>query len=336
MLVGTPAGTVDLRSGELREARREDRITKQTAVGPEKRKPALWLRTLDQVFDGDTELIGYMQRLLGYSLTGKVSENVLAFCYGTGRNGKGVILNTWHNIMRDYALVAPKGMLEESKHERHPTEIARLRGARVVTAQETERGSRWAETTIKWLTGGDRLTGRYMHQDFFDFEPQFTLLISGNHKPKLRDVTPAVRERLHMIPFTRTFDGEKRDPDLLVKLIEEWPAILAWAVEGCRVWQYTGLAPPRAVRAATATYFTEQDAIEGFLQSCCTFDDPAASEGSSDLFGRFSAWVFDNGKSPISQKEFSARLQSRFASKRNSAGVFFKGVKLNPLEQFFG
>lgn len=336
-LLGTPGGTVDLRTGEMRPARREDMITKLTAVSPDSRqRPELWLRTLDQIFGGDKELIAYMQRLLGYSLLGKVTEHVLAFCYGTGRNGKSTILGTWQSIMRDYAVAAPKGMLEESRHERHETEIARLRGARVVTAQETERGSHWAETTVKWLTGGDRLTGRYMRQDYFEFEPQFTLIVSGNHKPKLRDVTPAIKERLHMIPFTRTFERGHCDPDLPVKLIEEWPGILAWAIEGCRMWHYIGLAPPPAVRNATAGYLAEQDVLDGFLQECCTLDDAEAWEGSSDLFNRFTAWVTNRGKEPVSQKEFSTRLQSRFAHKRKDSGVFFKGVRLLPMPQFFG
>jgi putative DNA primase/helicase len=336
-LLGTPGGTVDLRTGDLRPARREDMITKLANVSPDfSMKPLLWLRTLDQIFGGDSELIQYMQRLLGYSLTGTVSENVLAFCYGTGRNGKSTLLNTWQNVVGDYATVAPKGMLEQGKHDRHPTEIARLRGARVVIAQETTRGSRWDETTIKWLTGGDRLTGRYTHKDFFEFDPQFTLIVSGNHKPNLRDVTPAIKGRLHMIPFMRTFDGENRDPDLMVKFVAEWPGILAWAIEGCQMWRAIGLAPPRAVKDATAVYLAEQDVLDGFLMECCTQDDPDARERASDLFNRFSAWVKDRGKEPVSQKEFSTRLQSRFAHKRNETGVLFKGVRLLPQPLFFG
>jgi putative DNA primase/helicase len=142
----------------------------------------------------------------------------LFFGYGLGGNGKGVLLNTWHNILGDYAVIAPMGMLTETKSERHPADLAMLRGARTVIAQEVEAGSRWAETRIKALTGGDPVSARFMRQDFFTYVPQFKLLVAGNHKPKLREVNEAMRRRLHFIPFSVTVAKGDRDPKLSEKL----------------------------------------------------------------------------------------------------------------------
>ena len=162
-----------------------------------------WRTFLDQVTGGDTELAAYLQRVAGYCLTGHTSEHALFFLYGTGANGKSVFVNTLAGIMGDYAVTAPMDTFTESRNERHPTEIAMLRGARLVTASETQAGRNWNEALIKVLTGGDRVRARFMRQDFFEFTPQFKLMISGNHKPALRNVDEAIRRRLHLIPFYR-------------------------------------------------------------------------------------------------------------------------------------
>ena len=181
--------------------------------------------------DGDHELVAFLQRVAGYALTGSTSAHALFFLYGTGANGKSVFVNTVAGILGDYHRTAPIETFTASSHERHPTDLAGLRGARLVTAVETEEGRRWAESRIKALTGGDKIAARFMRQDFFEFTPQFKLLIAGNHKPGLRSVDEAIRRRFNLIPFAVTIPDEERDENLTDNLKAEWPGILAWMIE---------------------------------------------------------------------------------------------------------
>jgi putative DNA primase/helicase len=219
-LLNTPEGVVDLRTGATRPHRANDHVTKITAVAPGGGCP-LWLRFLARITAGDVELQAFLQRAAGYALTGITREHALFFAYGTGGNGKGVFLNTLTGIMGGYAAVAEMATFTASNGDRHPTDLAMLRGARLVTAQETEEGRQWAEARIKTLTGGDPITARFMRQDFFTFAPQFKLFIAGNHKPGLRNVDEAMRRRLHLIPFTVSIPPGERDPDLPEKLRAE-------------------------------------------------------------------------------------------------------------------
>lgn len=216
-LLNTPAGTVDTRTGALRQHRREDYCTKTTAVGPGGDCP-LWEAFLDRIFDGDAELIIYAQRWAGYCITGITREHVMVFGHGTGRNGKSVFINTLTGVLGGYAASAPMETFTETKSEQHPTDLAGLRGARLVTAIETEQGRRWAESKIKALTGGDHITARFMRQDFFTYTPKFKLLIAGNHKPRLRGVDEAIRRRLHLVPFLVTIGRDEEDTELGDKL----------------------------------------------------------------------------------------------------------------------
>ena len=197
----------------------------------------MFLRFLAEVTAGDCELQSFLQRLFGYSLTGSVREHALAFFYGLGANGKSVLLSTASGLLGDYHTTAPIETFTASGSDRHPTEIAGLRGARLVTAIETEEGRRWAESRIKALTGGDKIPARFMRQDFFEFTPQFKLVIAGNHKPGLRSVDEAIRRRFNLVPFTVTIPTEKRDKELSEKLKPEWSGILQWMIDGCLAWQ---------------------------------------------------------------------------------------------------
>jgi putative DNA primase/helicase len=208
----------------------------------------------DRVTGSDSELITYERRVLGYALTGIVREHALFFGYGTGANGKSVLLSTVAGILGDYHKTAPIETFTASNVDRHPTDLAMLRGARLVTATETEEGRQWAESRIKSLTGGDRVSARFMRQDFFEFMPQFKLVIAGNHKPSLRSVNEAIRRRFNLVPFTVTIPVEERDLNLRDKLKAEWPGILRWLVDGCLAWQREGLSAPAAVRNATSAY----------------------------------------------------------------------------------
>ena len=219
-LLNTPAGTINLRTGQLQPHDRSDFMTKITAVGPGGSCPR-WLEFLNQIFKGDQDLIDYSKRVFGYSLTGSVQEHAMFFCYGTGGNGKGVFLGTLHGISGDYSVIAHMPTFTASHNERHPTELAMFRGARLVTAQETEDGQRWAESKIKTLTGGDPISARFMRQDFFTFEPSFKLIIAGNHKPSLRNVDEAIKRRFNLVPFEVTIQAAERDDQLAEKLKAE-------------------------------------------------------------------------------------------------------------------
>ena len=249
--------------------------------------------------------------MLGYCLTGSNREHALFFLYGTGGNGKGVFLNTIYGILGDYSAIAAVETFTASKFDRHPTELAMLRGARVVIAQETEQNHRWAESRIKALTGGDPITARFMRQDFFTFHPVFKLVIAGNHKPSLRSVDEAVRRRFNIVPFLLNLCEDKRDRDLSSKLKGEWPGILAWMIKGCLDWQQIGLAPPKAVVDATEEYLESEDSIGKFLEERCSTADANAIVLVEDLYKSWSEWCEMNGEYKGSTKRFSQSLQAR-------------------------
>jgi putative DNA primase/helicase len=265
-LLNTPVGVFDLRSGERQPHDPGYYLTKIAGVAPDPSCSVTYFNSfLDRVTGGDAELVAFLHRVVGYALTGVTREHALFFLYGTGANGKSTFLNAITGAMGDYCRIAPIETFTASAGERHPTDLAGLRGARLVSAVETEEGRRWAESKIKALTGGDKISARFMRQDFFEFTPQFKLLIAGNHKPGLRSVDEAIRRRFYLIPFTVTIPPEERDADLLEKLKMEWPGILHWMIEGCLQWQLHGLAPPAVVTAATGAYLEAEDAIAAVM-----------------------------------------------------------------------
>jgi P4 family phage/plasmid primase-like protien len=269
-----------------------------------------------------------LQRVAGYCLTGVTSEHALFFLYGTGANGKSVFANTLTIILGDYATVAAMDMFMATTSERHPTDMAGLRGARIVTSIETEQGRRWAESKLKALTGGDKITARFMRQDFFEFVPQFKLLVAGNHKPAIRNVDEAMRRRLHMVPFTVTIPPAQRDKQLPDRLLAERDGILAWAVEGCLMWQRTGLRPPAAVMAATDEYFESEDALGRWLDERCE-RRASHTEMSAALYADWKNWAEANGEFAGSIKRFSENLTNRgFEQWRSKTARQFRGLRL--------
>ena len=267
-LLGTPDGTVDLRSGKIKAAHPNDFITKITAVTPAQTAACpVWLRFLREATAKDDDLICYLQRFCGYVLTGETREHALLFVFGPGGNGKTVFLNTVSAILGDYARVAAMETFTSSPTDRHPTDLAMLRGARLVSATETEEGRAWAESRIKQLTGGDPISARFMRQDFFTYIPTFKLVFIGNHKPALRNVDDAARRRFNIVPFLNK--PPTPDQHLEQKLRAEWPAILRWMIDGCLAWQRDGLVRPAIVAAATEEYFSEQDILRQWVEECC-------------------------------------------------------------------
>lgn len=330
LLLGTPGGTVDLRTGLLSAADPADAITKLTAVAPVASADCpRWRQFLEEATGGDAELVGFLQRWAGYCLTGLTREHALVFVYGPGGNGKSVFLNVLTGILADYATTASMDTFTASKSDKHPTDLAMLRGARVVTASETEEGRAWAEAKVKQLTGGDRISARFMRQDFFEFLPQFKLTVVGNHQPTLRNVDEAIRRRFNIVPFTRK--PEMPDRDLEAKLRAEWPGILAWMIEGAIAWQREGLTPPETVRAATDDYFAEQDSLAQWLDEECDAEpgNPHKSEPSADLFKSWSDFARAAGDDPGNAKTFGAALRQRgFMPYRRTASRGFKGIRL--------
>jgi putative DNA primase/helicase len=304
--------TVDLVSGASSPPRREDYITQRSGcrMAPAGTPHPIWDEFLHRVTAGDVELIKFLQRFIGYCLTGHTSEHVFLFIYGTGRNGKGTFVNTIVKIFGDYAATASIATFLASKGDRHPTEIARLRGKRLVVAQETPQGRAWDEAKIKALTGGDRMTAHFMRQDDFEFDPVFKLIITGNHKPRLTCVDVAIRSRLLLVPFTVQIPAAERDQNLMNKLRPEWPAILRWAMDGCLEWQRIGLAPPAAVTRATDEYFTGQDRFTQWLEDECDVNlgDKHRSAPIADLYTSWSKYCQTSGDEPGSKQALGDQL----------------------------
>jgi putative DNA primase/helicase len=332
-LLNTPGGVVDLKKQTYRPHRASDYMTKMTAVAPDRKcATPLWSAFLDTVTRGDKELQRYLARKGGYALTGITSEHVLFFIYGTGANGKGVFINTIADILGDYHRTAPIETFTITNTEQHPTEMAMLRGARFVTATETEEGRRCAESRIKMLTGGDPVPARFMRQDFFEYVPQFKLTISGNHKLSVRSVDEAIKRRINLVPFNVTIKEEDRDPDLRDKLRAEWPGILVWMIDGCLDWQANGLRPPKAVTDATDAYLQDEDAICQWYEERCIADNQAEL-ATSKLFENWKQWAEVRGEYVGNQKRFKQRLETlgdrhSFKWVRQKSFRGFQGLRL--------
>ena len=310
MLLGTPGGTVDLKTGVLRPSDRADGITKLTAVTPAATADCpIWLAFLHQATNGNAALIRFLQQWCGYCLTGDISEHALLFIYGPGGNGKGVFLNTVAKIFDAYHKTAPMETFTASNSDRHTTDLAGLHGARHVGVSETEEGKAWAESKIKSVTGGDPVSARFMRQDFFEYEPQYKLTIIGNHKPRLRNVDDAARRRLNIVPFIHK--PAKVDPYLGDKLKAEWPAILRWAIDGCLDWQKNRLVRPKVVTDATAEYFEDQDSFAQWLEECCDVEigNRYKTATSDDLFASWSGYARAAGIDASTKIAFGEKLR---------------------------
>jgi putative DNA primase/helicase len=311
--ITTADKTLDLRTGIGRAPDPLDYITKQTTCGcaPPGTPHPLWTKFLYRVTNNNTGLITFLQRWCGYCLTGSTREHVFVFAHGTGANGKSTFVNTVRNILDQYATVADMGTFLASNSERHPTDLAKLRGARLVVAIETQKGRRWDETKIKAMTGGDPITARFMRQDFFDFTPNFKLFICGNHKPRLSSVDAAICRRLLLVPFTVEIPPIERDKDLADKLKAEWPAILRWMLDGCLKWQGTGLAPPKIVLDATENYFTEQDIMRQWLDECTEKPNDLVKTPIAELFTSWGDWCERRKLKPGTEMAFSMALSDK-------------------------
>jgi putative DNA primase/helicase len=325
---------IDLRTGATRPITREDFCLKCTAVAPADGATCpMWLAFLERIMDKNRELIAFLRRWLGYCLSGCVDEEVLLFCYGTGANGKTVFISTITGIFGGYGQTAPMNMFMYSQHEHHPTELARLVGRRLVTANETTKGRRWDEAKIKNLTGSDKIAARFMRQDFFEFDPTHKLMLAGNSKPGLMSVDEAIRRRIALVPFAVQIPKDERDLELTLKLRAEWPAILRWMIDGAGSWYAKGLQIPDAVRTPTNEYLDDQDTLGQWIEER-TRKDPRATTRSRDLFADWSAWCAKLNLSPGTEKAFVEDLKKLgWTHFRNAKSRGFVGVALADPEQ---
>ena len=327
--LNTPGGIVDLRTGTVWPHRPEDYQTKITAVAPGGDCPK-WLAFLDRITDHDVELQSFLARLFGYCATGVTKEHAMFFCYGTGANGKSVLLNTVAGVLNDYSKTSPVETFTASHNDRHSTELARLVGARLVTVSETDEGRNWDEPKIKKVTGGDTIAARFLYKDHFEYVPQFKLVIAGNHKPALRSVDEAIRRRLNLIPFTVTIPPEERDPDLEALLKLEWRGILQWMIDGCLQWQKIGLAPPKCVTDATAAYLEAEDTALTWINECCLLG-AEHEERSLELYTSYKGFADKTGERPHTHKAFGTMLAARgFETTKRRRGTVYSGICVKP------
>jgi putative DNA primase/helicase len=313
-LLGTPKGTIDLRTGKLFPPKATDYITKITAVAPSDERPCdscpMWLTFLNRVTNGDEKLQDYLQRVCGYNLTGVTVEDAVFFNYGKGANGKSVYFDTTAGILGDYHEPADMELFVVTHSDKHPTDLASLRGARMVTAVETEEGKRWAEAKLKQMTGGDPIKARFMRQDFFTYIPQFKLNFAGNHKPAIRNVDVAISRRMNLIPWLITIPKEEQDKELSNKLKAEWPGILRWMIDGCLAWQKIGLKPPKIVTDATMGYLGDEDTTQNFFDDCCVIGKDEY-DTFAHLWDGWTDWAEDCHEFVGTKKAFGQKLKDK-------------------------
>lgn len=328
-LLATPGGTIDLRTGAMRAPDPLDYITCCTGITPSDTGIECWLSCLDRWFDGDADLIGYIRRVLGYSLSGMTNEHQFWFLHGPGRNGKGVFLHTIMSILGNYATATPAETFMASAVDRHPTDLAALRGSRLVTATETEGGARWAESRLKALTGGDKIAARFMRQDFFTYDPAFKILISGNHRPSIRTIDEAMKARVRLVPFSVTIPKAERDPHLEMKLRAEHPGILHWMVAATLEYLQRGLDEPAVIEAATAQYFADEDVMARWIEAECRVH-VSERAAVAPLYGSFLEWCKINGEHAVQMKAFVQGMEARgFPRHKGAQGVReLRGVAL--------
>ncbi|AGU50363.1 putative plasmid/phage primase, P4 family [Variovorax paradoxus B4] len=326
MALNTPAGIVDLRTGKLR-TRGIEFVTQAARVAPDFAGSCpTWHRFLQQVFVGDGDLIEFMQRSMGYWISGDRREQVIHFLYGLGANGKSVLTEFVQWLGGSYTLKMPASALMQSKGERHPTELAQLRGKRLAVSSELDENSFFNESLIKELTGDDTLTARFMRGDFFEFQMTQKHVIVGNFKPRLRGGDPAIARRMLLVPFNARFQGVERDPYMLDKLKAEAPAILAWIVQGALKWQTDGLAVPASVRDASADYMADHDDLQQWVDECCEMQGEAQA---GHLYTSFSNWKKARGEHAPSMTAWGSRITNlRGVSKRRSGGIRYSGIQL--------
>lgn len=331
MALNTPSGVINLKNGKVSEHDPELYLTKITSADySDNADCPRWNAFLNDIFDGDKDLIRYVQKAVGYSLTGSTCEQCAFFLYGTGRNGKSTFLEVIRGVFGDYsANIQPETiMVRSSQSSAINSDIARLKGARLVTSVEPNEGVRINEGLLKQLTGDDVVTARKLYGDEFEFRPEFKLWMATNHKPIIRGTDTGIWRRIHMIPFTVQIPPDKADRNLKYKLKAEMTAIFRWMVDGCLLWQREGLKMPRAVLESVREYRREMDMISAFIEDRCEVGK-GLSVQSSRLFAAYSEWAENNNEYRMSATKFGVELAKRFEKVKTRNGAYFSGIALN-------
>ena len=327
-LINCKNGILNLRTGEIIPHDKNLYMTKMLNVPmPDvPKEPKLWLKFLDDIFSGDKELIRYIQKAVGYSLTGSTAEQCVFFLYGTGRNGKSTFIEIIRHIMGDYAAnIQADTIMVKRNNGSANSDIARLKGARMVTSSESNEGMRIDEGLIKQLSGGDVVTARKLYGEEFEFKPEFKLFMATNHKPIIRGTDTGIWRRIHIIPFEVSIPAEKVDKNLKYKLKDELPDILAWAVEGCRLWREEGLRLPPAIAKAVEEYKKESDVISSFVEACCM---KGTEVRANVLYAEYAKWASENNEYKMSSNKFGREISKIYKKIKQRDGWYYMGVQL--------
>jgi putative DNA primase/helicase len=328
-LLNVKNGTVNVLTGEFREHRQEDMITKIADVeyDPNAGCP-MWKQFVREIMDYKTDIINFVQAAAGWALSGDISEQTMFILFGTGANGKSTFLNVIMHLLGDYATSTPTETFMKKEGDQYTNDIARLRGTRFVTTAEAEQGRRLAEPLIKRITGNDQMTARFLYGEFFTFLPTFKIFMATNHKPVIKGTDYGIWRRIKLIPFTTRIPEEKQDKHLELKLREEAGGILNWLLEGVRRWKQEGLKAPNAVLLATDEYRGEMDVIGNFLKERCV-QGKETSIRIRELYKAYVDWCDDNKEHAVSERFFSMRLKEMgFEQSRNSEARFWSGIGL--------
>ncbi|OUB67917.1 DNA primase [Bacillus thuringiensis serovar zhaodongensis] len=328
-------GIVDLKTGKLQQHDRELGLTKITNVSfDENAKCPTWLAFLDQIFLGDQDLVEYMQRLIGYSLTGDISEQIMMFLVGGGSNGKSTFINTIKDLHGEYGKQAKSDTFIKKKDTGANNDIARLVGARFVSAIESEEGEKLSESFVKQITGGEPVLARFLRQEYFEFVPEFKVFFTTNHKPVIGGLDEGIWRRVKLIPFNLNLPSHKRDKRLPEKLSLEMPGILNWAIEGCMKWQQGRLKEPKVVAEATGQYKEDMDILAPFLDEVCYIDEPeneAIRIEAKELYNVYERWCFNSGERALGNRSFYRMLETKGFGKTKGQKnkTFLTGITLN-------
>lgn len=325
-----PDGVIDLRNGSLTARDTDQYFTRCATVSPAFGAPRpTWDRFLLDVFCDDAEMVEFVQRMVGYMLTGDRREQKIFFLQGVGANGKSTLVDFVSSLAGSYTIKLPAHVLMHSQLQGHPTELAQLRGKRLAVSSEIEEGQHWAESRIKELTGDETLTARFMRQDFFEFRQGQKHLVVGNHKPRLRGGDAAIARRFVLVPFPAKFAGDKRDPNMLAKLRDESEAVLAWAIEGAIKWYASGLAIPGSVTAASQAYMEENDDLSAWIEENCVLLAGVKTQ-STPLYGNYVSWLKTRGQHAPAIKTWGDRMSvvTGIERRKSHGVVVYIGIAL--------